>query len=176
MVQFNQRFDFFENKLSYIGGFPVIGTVAGVVKISMGLIQTIGGLSAGIFLSISAACQKNKDWTLALYAWTHVKHGLGNIIAGTLEAIPFVGLIMNVIRVHRSNSISKQVVYIRTNQDHKFMPYLSLEAQSFKIMGTKDSAVENVMANLKDIDSLPPEEKLKQARQAVRNYYANILK
>lgn len=74
--------------LSYAAQYPILGTVAGSAKVAIGALQTgtsIGGATVGLL----ALPFGNK--IILLYSVDHLKNGLGNILAGTLEAIPFVG-------------------------------------------------------------------------------------
>ena len=74
-----------ENTLSKISAVPLLGTVSGVVKVAMGLIQIIAGAGvAGFgFLTLNGRLIHN--------GLSQAIHGGGNEIAGTLEAIPGVG-------------------------------------------------------------------------------------
>ncbi len=77
-----------ENVLSYFSQIPVLGTATGVTKVAMGVLQTIVA-SAGAVIGIFARIFDNKK--IFAYALDHLENGLGNIVAGTFEAIPLIG-------------------------------------------------------------------------------------
>lgn len=117
-----------ENTLSKLSVYPVIGTVAGVGKILMGLIQTIKFLAINIFLFIASciiSCYSRSN-IHAGADWTHVKHGLGNVIAGIFESIPIVQSLFFALRklkAYRLNEIEREM-YV--GQEMKFMYYSKL--------------------------------------------------
>lgn len=122
-----------ERALSIGAAFPVVGTVAGLSKVLIGVAQTIVGLAGGI-LTLPARCMDNA--ALNDHFWTHAKHGIGNIVAGTLEAIPLVGTGMFIARLIKSANHSASVgMCIVTTHEEKFMPYMSLCARDIEITG-----------------------------------------
>lgn len=159
-----------ENELSKISAYPVIGTVAGTAKFAMGLTQSLTALVCGI-LSIAPAAVI-RDWKYANRSWTHFKHGFGNMLAGTIEAIPGVQTLVYVIRKIPSSVTSDLKAHLYTNHENKFMPYKSLIERDFTIDGCDDDEVERVKAifNQKINDAgrkLTPKEKFKLAKDAV---------
>lgn len=79
-----------ENFLSDIAPIPIIGRAAGVVRVCLGVIQTITALALAILLTLPALIIKGvrHSWS---DCFTQSLHGIENIVAGTLEIIPFVG-------------------------------------------------------------------------------------
>lgn len=100
---------------------PVVGTLVGVLKAAGGLIQTIAAVACAILLFIPAALM-GKVNTLMDNSWAHIKHGLANVLAGTIEAIPIVGTLGY---FHRS-LIYMSVTNIPYSLLEKYMPYQSL--------------------------------------------------
>lgn len=117
-----------ENTLSTIAAIPVVGTLAGAVKVVMGGAQTIGGGIVAL-ISLIPGWDPSKS-SLRGKSLAHVKHGLGNIAGGTLEAIPLVGTGMYCVR--RVKEWSSELgsgskgAYVRTFHEKKWMPYPSL--------------------------------------------------
>ncbi len=105
-----------ERTLTKISIVPIIGTVSGIVKIAMGTLQTVICSIAWLIFKFPA---KDNENALKIFevSQIYVFHGLGNIVAGLVEAIPFVGLISaQCIR-------NKIEVRNRDDQEDKFIPY-----------------------------------------------------
>lgn len=79
-----------ENFLSHLAPIPLVGRAAGVVRICLGIIQTITSLALAILLTIPALLS-----TKCAHAWSHclsqTLHGTKNIVAGIFEVIPIIG-------------------------------------------------------------------------------------
>lgn len=90
-VKLDRALNKFENYLTLAASDPIFAIPAGLFKISVGLIQTITAITVSIFLLPYPLL--SKDWTLYNYSCFHIKHGIGNIGAGMIEAIPFIGTI-----------------------------------------------------------------------------------
>lgn len=111
----DQKIDNFERALSRYAWIPVIGVAPGALKVAFGIIQMIVGLAIGI---LTAPFVYNLDAdSLNCHAWSYVVHGLANIIAGSLEAIPGVGYALYDISAHD---------VVPGELEHKFFPYGSL--------------------------------------------------
>ena len=82
----------------------------------MGTAQVIIGLAAGI-LTIPLKCMNNTE--LNDHCWTHLAHGLGNIVSGATEVISILGTILFIIRLSMSHQ------QFADGQSDKFMPYYS---------------------------------------------------
>lgn len=114
-----------ENKLTGISAYPILGTLAGCTKILIGAAQSITALACGILFLIPTAI--TKDCSLLKYCWTHIKHGLGNIAAGIVEAIPLVQSVAYVARVgNQIRTSDLQTPHLFTGHENKCMPYISL--------------------------------------------------
>lgn len=133
MLRIDHNFNQTERFLSKCAAVPLFGILPGVIKVVIGGVQLITSLALGIF-TLPLRCTKHRG--LNNYCWTHVKHGFGNVVAGFLEAIPFVGLGIHLVRKARATSdMSDEVeegdyngvlIFIRTNHEDKFMRYQSL--------------------------------------------------
>lgn len=175
-----------ENKLTNAAYYPVLGIVPGVVKAALGVIQAICSLAYGILMIAPAAYKK--DWTPLERSWEHIKHGLGNISSGLLEAIPGVGFLSVLVRDYRKHPIISGDVLakLKTMHEDKFMPYTSLEYRDFQfVKGTDpdhDAEVEGSYKNLvgrfdKKIEAaggeanLSPKRKYELALEASNEYH-----
>ena len=110
-----------ERTLSKVAMVPMVGTVAGLAKVLMGVAQSIVGLAGRIFTPKSE---------LNAYFMAHAKHGLGNIVAGAVEAIPLVGLFLYIYRCGKGEE-ENSTIDIKQHeawQLDKFMPYDYLSA------------------------------------------------
>lgn len=121
--------------LSKVAVCPGIGIAAGCVKVVIGVIQIV----SSIFLLIGAAFLHHTANGRMLYkaSMIHIKHGMGNVVAGVLEAIPGIGTAIYMIR-QRERDFAKQV-YIKTHHEDKFMPYSSLVGEDWKFDGDSGS-------------------------------------
>lgn len=119
-TKIDDAFNKTERFLTKVSAIPVIGTVAGLSKVLMGAGQTVVGVVGGIFTSPARLMGNSK---LNDRFWTHVKHGTGNMAAGTVEAIPLVGTVMYFTRKIKSSSGSDATVRLSTQNEDKFMPY-----------------------------------------------------
>ncbi len=77
-----------ENALSYISRIPIVGTLSGITKVAMGTIQTVAGFGGSV-IGTCARMFGNKK--ILSYSLDQMKNGIGNVVAGTVEAIPLVG-------------------------------------------------------------------------------------
>lgn len=132
----------FENNLSFVSSYPVVGTLAGGVKILMGTTQVISALAWAILTAIPALV--TADYSPLNHSWTHFTHGLGNITAGTLEAIPLVQQLLYLFRTVMQMKTSDVEVTIRTEHENKFMPYRSLVEQGWTFGGADPMELEKV--------------------------------
>ena len=137
---FDRTINNIENTLSDVAAYPVAGILAGTAKVILGVTQSLTALVCGILNFIPAVA--SGDWSLMRHSWTHIKHGLGNIAGGTLEAIPLVGTTMYFIRQVGKHAASDAQVNLHTSHENKWMPYTSLVARDWKIGGNDDKAVE----------------------------------
>lgn len=78
-----------ERRLSVTSGKLGIGTLAGIAKCVIGVVQAIVGLVVGIFASFGTPCSRSAR-EYAKFSAQQFVHGIGNICAGIIEAIPGV--------------------------------------------------------------------------------------
>lgn len=87
-----------ENTLSCITLIPVLGVVGGAAKVGLGLIQTVSALAITVIAGVTTLFGSETGKACCFRASKHILHGLGNICAGVIESIPFVGLASGCIR------------------------------------------------------------------------------
>lgn len=86
-----------EGVLSGLAIIPIVGTLAGALKMILGTIQTVGGV-LGMVVSAPFAWNKTGRQVF-LRSASHCINGLANIVAGALEAIPGVGTAIGFYRL-----------------------------------------------------------------------------
>lgn len=106
---------FAENLFSLLAAVPALGVVPSGLKLVLGLGQVgVGGIGVGL----CAISSIERDSRRSVY---HIKHGLGNMGAAALEAIPLVSTVLIIVRValmiHRRE--------YNEGNGLKFMPYKS---------------------------------------------------
>lgn len=113
-----------ERTLTNAAETPFIGIIPGAAKVGMGTIQTAAAVACLIIFAIPAVAGHQFSRLAERYAWSHIKHGLGNIVAGGLEAIPGMGY---------SGIFLRQLIQMRaprfcfdTRQNDKFIPYTTI--------------------------------------------------
>lgn len=123
-LQLDGFLDTLERAGSTAAVVPVVGTVTGALKVAGGAVQVTAAVACAILLIIPLAIMGEEGAVDSLmdHCWTHIKHGMGNILAGTLEAIPLVGTIGYIWR----NSLYASTINTPYSQLEKFMPYQSL--------------------------------------------------
>jgi hypothetical protein len=77
-----------EMRMSYLARIPILGTVTGVAKIAMGTLQTLAGVGGTVVGGIARIFGNKR---MLPYSLDQLKNGLGNVVAGSVEAIPLVG-------------------------------------------------------------------------------------
>lgn len=117
-----------EDFLSKCAVVPIIGSVPAALKIGFGLVQSI---SAGITAIGSLFfCVSETGRSIFTHSLRHVVHGVINILAGILQAIPLLGSLIYGIQWFRQTfeDISgKQQVH---SQHHKFFGYKTIIQQN----------------------------------------------
>lgn len=104
MYRLEENLHMAENLLSIATTIPVLGVIGGAGKVILGLVQTISALVVTLFAGIAAIFGSEKGKSYCFRASKHIFHGLGNILAGIVESIPFVGSISGTIRFISWNS------------------------------------------------------------------------
>ncbi len=121
-----------ENGLSCGAIVPIIGSVPALVKIGFGTTQAVTAMTVGVFAIISISRGNDVAKLIGKRAWSHVKHGLGNVAAGLFEGIPFVGTIivlMRIIRIKLLENVSTEDPIFINEQAGKLMPYSYLSKE-----------------------------------------------
>ncbi len=122
-----------ENQLIRAEAIPGLGTVAGGVHVVVGGLQAITALAATAITLPYAL----KDTSPLKHSWHHLEHGLGNMAAGTLGAIPGAGTLLFYVRRNREPKFDESV-HIVTGHENKWMPYSSLIETDLKIVGPEE--------------------------------------
>ena len=122
ITNFNEFCNQAENRLGSAARFPIVGVVPATIKFALGIAQAITALVLGI-LSAPFRCCSDDAAAFNDHCWTHVVHGLGNMVGGLGEALLSVTIVGGFILGYcRYNGI-----YF-TNPDHqdKYIPYSDL--------------------------------------------------
>lgn len=153
-LEFKRELSQLEFYLSMGAAIPVLGTIAGNIKIALGIIQTIGGILALVF-SLFFICNENGG-SIFRNGFSHTVNGMANIAAGSLESIPFVGTAILFLRVGWFHLREKNTeIYARTGQEFAvFIGYHDLEKNPIKAIGTYGGQKESNFADLKKIGPL----------------------
>lgn len=125
-----------ENSLSHVSAFPVIGTLAGVSKVIMGVTQMVTALACVILSLIPAAV--TNSWSFTKHSWSHVEHGIGNIIAGIFESIFLLGTFIYLARDGMAHMHVNYGSYVITQHENKFMPYDTLVDEDWRFGGYRE--------------------------------------
>jgi len=122
-MKIERLFSNIELSLSKAAAVPIAGTVAGVTKIAFGLVQTVSAIALGLLFALPAAMQFKCAQKHLYRTWIHIKHGFGNMLAGTFEAIPMIGSISYALR--KLNCYFDNHVSPLSTRQHGmfFMPY-----------------------------------------------------
>ncbi len=129
---FDRKINNIENILTKPTWCPGLGTLAGIAKVALGALQFSAALFRGLLEVIPAAFKR--DWTYFSSCMTHVKHGLGNIMVGTLESIPVVQTLMWFARKLKASSGSDIEYRVFTGHEKKWMAYDSLRKEDLQIV------------------------------------------
>jgi hypothetical protein len=88
-----------ENALTFVAAIPILGSPAGVLKISLGTVQTIAAVAFVVLGIIPRAFDHKEMFDCAV---VHVRNGLGNIVSGAVETIPLVGTVLFLMRIGKA--------------------------------------------------------------------------
>ncbi len=87
-----------EGTLIFYSAIPIFGTLTGLMRATIvGAVQTVAALAIVIF-SAFAILFKYEKQALCKRAACHIVHGIGNMVGGCIEAIPFIGTLSVVVR------------------------------------------------------------------------------
>ncbi len=131
-----------ENALSVLSMTPGVGFVTGGLKIVIGLVQAaVAGILYLVFKALDNVRYRD-------YANIHFKHGLANIAAGFIEAIPLAGLLMGLKRMCNEHKEKKErsdfekKATVESAHKFKFMSYPSLEIRDV-VFGNCSAEISN---------------------------------
>lgn len=124
-----------ENELTLVSVIPIFGSIGAAVKIVLGTVQSLCGI-------VSIAPIACIDHSLLIHSWTHIKHGAGNIITGSFEAIPFVAQGIYFAKKSSAARQARHEVFLDTGHREKFMPYKLLVEADCRIVGTDPRLVQ----------------------------------
>jgi hypothetical protein len=108
-----------EDTLTIGAATPFIGSFAALLKIGLGLLQTLCAASVELATIVPAVRGNQSAQTLCHLGCCHMKNGLGNICAGFFEGIPFLGSVLAM----RVPCIEQGVM---GNQAYKWVKYSSI--------------------------------------------------
>lgn len=115
---------------------PVLGTIPAVLKIVFGAIQTLCAATTLVASTFFLMTRPGQE--IWFNSFRHVLHGLSNILAGALQAIPLIGTLVIGIQHLRNAQFSAADNHYTNNQSHKFFGYKSLEDTSWRISNCMD--------------------------------------
>lgn len=120
-----------EECLMMWSAIPITGSLAGCLKLSLGLIQTISALALSTLTAGFALFELDAlSSALFLKSWEYLKHGVANIGSSIFEIIPIVATIAFAVRFAKGVIIfggneNKPDVYIDNHQELHFYSYHS---------------------------------------------------
>lgn len=96
----------------------------GIAKISVGLGQSSIALLVGILAAIPSVCGWKAAQDVGTHAWSHIQHGLGNILRGLFES--FFGTCCTCLNDNYPSVSDEVVPSFQTGQSDKVILYASL--------------------------------------------------
>lgn len=118
-----------EDFLTKCSVIPIIGTIPAIIKVGFGIIQTT--CAALTFVGSTFFLMSESGRTVWLHSLRHMLHGLSNILAGIIQAIPIVGTIIALSQMMNGAATSDYMVHYSNAQSHKFFAYKTLEDTSW---------------------------------------------
>lgn len=116
-----------ENALTVGAAVPILGVVPAAAKIILGIAQVVAGIAFilfdGIMNGLSGLYKSYKDEGAASFGARHIVHGLANIAAGAVEAIPLVGTISLLVRLRKAENIKEFVMEPIAAMESQFIQY-----------------------------------------------------
>ena len=130
LIPIDQAIDSFETGLSHFSRIPILGIGSGALKVTFGIVQTVAGIAFAILLFFICC-----DPCLTEYynhSWSHAGHGMANILAGSLEAIPGIGYLLHYWSECRKESLENSTQTGVVNRDYKLYNYSLLNDSVIK--------------------------------------------
>lgn len=121
--------DYFENILSFTAVVPVLGSVAAVLKIVFGTLQTLCSIISLVIATFFLAIEPAREFWF--HAFRHIFHGIGNVLIGSIQAIPLIGTFVGVYQWRETVKHSDAASTYYNSQSHKFFAYRTLEDTSW---------------------------------------------
>jgi len=118
-----------EDYLTERSFIPLLGTVPAVFKIAFGAIQTLCAASTLVASTFFLMTQTGHD--IWCNSFRHIMHGISNILAGIIQAIPLIGSLAIGYQSLNNARFSDADKHYSNNQSHKFFAYKSLEDTSW---------------------------------------------
>jgi len=120
-------FDRAERKLSEdLAWCPLLGSFPGAARLVMGSLQAITAFVLSIIFLVPAIFSENARELLKFTA-SHIVHGLGNMLGGAIETIPFGGLVFWAVRSWKTLGDSSDFnAPPKNGHESKFMAYDNL--------------------------------------------------
>ncbi len=116
-IVFNKTANNIENFLSKVSRYPVVGTIAGSVKVVLGTVQFTIAIIALILTGLAYIFTRNSN--PVMYAYSHIAHGIGNVGAGLVELTPILQTLFYKLRYLPE----QKPFYFSTGRETKYMPY-----------------------------------------------------
>jgi hypothetical protein len=116
-----------EDGLSYAAVIPGVG----LTKVALGTLQVVIAVATLILIAIPLRLFGKSSYLLTK-SILHIKHGCGNILAGTLEALPVIGIIMLLERRKREAASRDPMRFCIVDPEaFKYMAYESVQKANF---------------------------------------------
>lgn len=103
----------YKNTLNHYTPYPLI--IPGILKVGLGVTQTITAIAVSLFLSMPALCGHHKSEKFFVHSCKHIIHGTANILSGSIEAIPILGAILYGLRILNTYRNTNLEVYSFTS-------------------------------------------------------------
>jgi hypothetical protein len=149
-TQFEFQLHNTERVLTNLSATVILAPFAGLAKFYIGAV-TVGACA---ILCVGTRVHGNEN--LGKWAFSVLKHGGGNMLAGMVEAIPFVGLALFIHRHCHAIQFSRGGIFIETHDDDKYMPYESVARQFFEISNGMDGSSEQYRRVIERFDLAYP--------------------
>lgn len=119
-----------ENFLTMHAKIPLLGTVPAGLKVVFGVVQAI---CSAVVLVVSTFFLTSKfAQNIWLHSSRHFLHGLSNMLAGAIQAIPFIGSLIILIPEIKRAGGSDSMVHYSNSRSNKFFGYKTLEDTSWE--------------------------------------------